>query len=325
MNDQSVREASAHSVLDTTVRHGSRLSKAARRAFARVLFLAGTAVLMLAVVFALHGSARIVPLQPGPLLTFHADSNAHPHRSDLKMFEDGVALGPAHALHVDIAARGGGRYSHWGSHLYFSSSDGTDPAANGRLYSVETSAYPSFGLLGALLAAGLLLVLAGYASAPEQFRTLGRSLCEYARSIGAMCRNPAGRIPLAVAVVAGIGVSMSHDSRSYVISPDSKSYLSNPFSGHVLRSSLASSDSFVEYLSIVGYLRPPVVSLWHAAFADPRRLAERMTEVVRLGQVNTLVVARARCRGARRDQSFVPLHGNEFRLCSQRSSWNTPS
>ena len=57
--------------------------------------------------------------------------------SRLALFEDGKALGPAHASHDDIRRLGAGRYSHWGAQLYFSTSDNTDPRGNGRHYSVE--------------------------------------------------------------------------------------------------------------------------------------------------------------------------------------------
>ena len=33
-------------------------------------------------------------------------------------------------------AVGGGRFSHWGDQLYFSTSDGSDPRGNGRIYEV---------------------------------------------------------------------------------------------------------------------------------------------------------------------------------------------
>lgn len=58
-------------------------------------------------------------------------------RSLLRLYEDGVELGPAHAHHADIRTHGGGRFSHWGDTLFLSSSDNSDIAANGRRYSVE--------------------------------------------------------------------------------------------------------------------------------------------------------------------------------------------
>jgi hypothetical protein len=65
---------------------------------------------------------------------FHGDKTESPLRSPLRLFEDGVELGPAHAAHDTIRAAGGGAFNHWGNALYFSASDNTDPAANGRVY-----------------------------------------------------------------------------------------------------------------------------------------------------------------------------------------------
>jgi hypothetical protein len=58
------------------------------------------------------------------------------NRSTLRLFEDGLEIGPAHALHETIVGQGGGAFSHWGRQLYFSSSDRSDPRANGRLYTI---------------------------------------------------------------------------------------------------------------------------------------------------------------------------------------------
>jgi hypothetical protein len=56
--------------------------------------------------------------------------------SGVLLLEDGEPLGPAHCSHDDIRTLGKGRYSHWGTCLYFSSSDHTDPNSNGRVYSL---------------------------------------------------------------------------------------------------------------------------------------------------------------------------------------------
>ena len=57
--------------------------------------------------------------------------------SPLRLYEDGVALGPAHCTHAEIRGEGRGRYSHWGAALYFSTSDNSDPRTNGRRYAVS--------------------------------------------------------------------------------------------------------------------------------------------------------------------------------------------
>lgn len=53
---------------------------------------------------------------------------------DVKLWEDGVPLAFPESLHEDIRRLGGGRYSVWGQHLYFSASDNSDPFDNGRRY-----------------------------------------------------------------------------------------------------------------------------------------------------------------------------------------------
>ena len=59
------------------------------------------------------------------------------NRSMLVLLENGRPLGPAHAVHMEIRARGHGRYSHWTrTALYFSASDNSDPRTNGRTYEV---------------------------------------------------------------------------------------------------------------------------------------------------------------------------------------------
>jgi len=56
--------------------------------------------------------------------------------SPLTLLEDGRPLESGRAPHREIRRMGGGRYSHWGRWLYFSSSDGSDPRTNGRIYTI---------------------------------------------------------------------------------------------------------------------------------------------------------------------------------------------
>lgn len=62
------------------------------------------------------------------------DTAAAPTASVLKVYENGVELGPAHAQHVDIRQEGQGQFSHWGNGLWFSASDNSNPLTNGRTY-----------------------------------------------------------------------------------------------------------------------------------------------------------------------------------------------
>jgi hypothetical protein len=91
------------------------------------------------------------------------DSNTTPTQSNVLVLENGAPLGPAHSLHADIRALGGGRYSQSGTSLYFSASDNSDPTANGRSY---TYAVPA-GATCPLRAVELLLLdtaTTGYAT-----------------------------------------------------------------------------------------------------------------------------------------------------------------
>jgi|GEM_PF-1411305 SAM-dependent methyltransferase len=78
-----------------------------------------------------EGRAWLAAL-PGDIA--EGDAPDAPVRSRLALFEDGRLLGPAHAPHALIRAKGGGCYSHWRDSLLFSSSDGSDPNRNGRYY-----------------------------------------------------------------------------------------------------------------------------------------------------------------------------------------------
>lgn len=65
------------------------------------------------------------------------DTAADPTASPARLFENGTPLGPAHTSHVEIRARGEGRFSHWGDVLYFSTSDNVDPRRSGREYTIR--------------------------------------------------------------------------------------------------------------------------------------------------------------------------------------------
>jgi hypothetical protein len=62
------------------------------------------------------------------------DTEQTPAISGAEVFEDGKSLGPPHTEHELIRTLGRGRYSHWGRHLYFSTSDNSDPRTNRRSY-----------------------------------------------------------------------------------------------------------------------------------------------------------------------------------------------
>jgi hypothetical protein len=66
-----------------------------------------------------------------------ADSADNNERSPITIYENESRIGPPHSVHADVAKMGLGRYSHWrnsGAIFIFSSSDNSDPQANGRNY-----------------------------------------------------------------------------------------------------------------------------------------------------------------------------------------------
>lgn len=64
----------------------------------------------------------------------HGDSLERPQRSRFILYEDDKPLRPGHYAHDLIRKHGKGAYSHWGTTLYFSSSDNSDPRQNGKTY-----------------------------------------------------------------------------------------------------------------------------------------------------------------------------------------------
>jgi 2-polyprenyl-3-methyl-5-hydroxy-6-metoxy-1,4-benzoquinol methylase len=73
------------------------------------------------------------------------DTVERPGRSNLQVLENGVPLGPAHSDHASIRELGGGRFSHWGEWLYFSSSENLPPNRNACSYALRGQAAPQSG------------------------------------------------------------------------------------------------------------------------------------------------------------------------------------
>ncbi len=84
------------------------------------------------------GHCFIAPIGPN----YPGDGLENQPPSTLILFENGKPLGPAHTLHRDIRSRGKGRYSHWKTQIYFSTSDNSDPRTNGRVYTWRIPARP---------------------------------------------------------------------------------------------------------------------------------------------------------------------------------------
>jgi SAM-dependent methyltransferase len=68
-----------------------------------------------------------------PEFEVFSDSCPNVH-SPLLLFENGRRIGPAHTLHEKIRTKGGGRFSHWGAFIHFSTSDRLPP--NDRVYEI---------------------------------------------------------------------------------------------------------------------------------------------------------------------------------------------
>ena len=79
---------------------------------------------------------KLSRLPQAAMLAGLGDGDGVLRRSPAWLHEDGVPLGPAHALHAAIRDIGGGMFSHWQDTLYFSTSDGSDPNHNGRRYEI---------------------------------------------------------------------------------------------------------------------------------------------------------------------------------------------
>lgn len=63
-----------------------------------------------------------------------SDSNEQPKASSLRVFENGVEIGPGHSNHEEIRTKGKGRYSHKTGFLFLSASDNSNPLTNGKKY-----------------------------------------------------------------------------------------------------------------------------------------------------------------------------------------------
>ncbi len=118
-------------------------------------------------------NAYRVPLPELGWPLFVVSDGRRASRSSLtEVLEDDRPLGPAHAFAVSITRLGGGRYSHWGGKLLFSTSDNSDPRTNDRRYVV---------VLRVQLAPEILLVwlnCLGFAAAAVFFIWLRRGLID---------------------------------------------------------------------------------------------------------------------------------------------------
>jgi hypothetical protein len=104
-----------------------------------------------------------------PLTTVKDDSLAHPTRSTLRLFENGVLLGPPHAYPHRVADSGRGAYSHWANTMIFQSSDNSNPRTNRRAYEARGWIEPDLVNVG-------LAVLLIAAAAARMLGHMGRQM-----------------------------------------------------------------------------------------------------------------------------------------------------
>jgi hypothetical protein len=104
--------------------------------FAKPKCPTGTASLPLLAPFAKYSPTGAAWVANLPAWSNISDSSDASNRSPVLVCEDSLRLGPAHSAHTDVATKGLGRFSHWGSSVVFSSSDNSDPNTNGRQYRV---------------------------------------------------------------------------------------------------------------------------------------------------------------------------------------------
>ena len=89
-----------------------------------------------------------------------SDNETNPYQSRLTLYEDAEMIGPPHTGYERVQSVGGGRYAHWKDLLLFSSSDRSDPRANGRRYSGSLEAGISPVLLRGFAQVGALFIVA---------------------------------------------------------------------------------------------------------------------------------------------------------------------
>ncbi len=124
------------------------------------------------------------------------DDLTDPQGSRLQLYEQGRPLGPAHAMHDEIAQSGAGRFSHWNATLIFSTSDNTDPRRNGRAYEARARIAPPAALVGT---AGALAVMLGALLLVRARHRLGAGLCA---ALGALASAVANALTGARAGIA---------------------------------------------------------------------------------------------------------------------------
>jgi len=129
-----------------------------------------------------------VPLAPEtPLyLDCRGDTLASGGVSDLRLYENDLAIGPPHVAHQQIREKSAGRYSHWHRRLIFSTSDGSDPRTNGRVYRATVTLRAAAWIETSALLLGALACLIGVLAWPRQGSALARWLPRFSFALTAL-------------------------------------------------------------------------------------------------------------------------------------------
>lgn len=90
--------------------------------------------------FRAQGHAFVAQVADVATLGDRADA---PRQSPFLLCEDGRVIGRPHVAHDEIRQLGRGRFSHWQGHLYFSTSDHSNPNVNGRRYRLVRADRPA--------------------------------------------------------------------------------------------------------------------------------------------------------------------------------------
>ena len=122
-----------------------------------------------------------------------ADAAGSPISSQLVLRENGIILGPAHAIHDQIRNSGGGAFSHWNGNLFFSTTNNSDPRENGKIYSIESPTRVHAALLWPMAIVDVITIAAIiFYGQLLHYRSISlpRSKCGYHFSVA--CRRLAG-------------------------------------------------------------------------------------------------------------------------------------
>jgi hypothetical protein len=117
-----------------------------------------------------HAWIYEIPRPPLPMRLLY-DHRGYPGKDFLKLFQNGIKLGPSESLHDDIRNIGDGMFSHWEDNIYFSGLN-SDSSLDDKIISYELELKPRKRLF-------LLAVFFALAAPMLFLAPVFRSLCNY--------------------------------------------------------------------------------------------------------------------------------------------------